>query len=66
MRGDAAEEAVDRERLVWMWDVTTIEDTRIIGDNQKGVNSRFYRPGPYSTMESFCVEFVAWYLGRMA
>ena len=30
----------------WMWDVTTIQDTRIIGDNQKGVNSRRYPPRP--------------------
>ena len=46
--------------------MTTEADKDIIERNQKGVNSRFYRPGPYSPMESFCREFVAWYLKRLA
>ncbi len=39
--GDARE-GIDyhEDKLTWMWDVTTIEDTKIIGDNQPGVNSR--------------------------
>ena len=65
---DSAQEGedYDLDRLSWLWHVTTAADKDIIERNQKGVNSRFYRPGPYSTMEGFCVEFVAWYLGRMA
>ena len=65
---DSAQEGedYDLDRLTWLWHVTTAADKDIIERNQKGVNSRFYRPGPYSTMEGFCVEFVAWYLGRMA
>ena len=48
-----------------MWDVTTVEDTKIIGDNQLGVNSRRYAPGVYSSRERGTIGFVAWYLGRM-
>ena len=47
VRGDAEEgKDYDVERLKWLWDVTTIADKRIIENNQAGVNSRFYQPGP--------------------
>jgi hypothetical protein len=36
----------DLERLTWMWDVTTIEDTKIIIDNQKGVTLKVARAAP--------------------
>ena len=42
----------DLDHLKWMWDVTTIQDTKIINDNQKGVSSSRYTPGPYSERES--------------
>ena len=56
----------DIERLKWMWDVTTIEDTRIIIDNQRGVNSQRYVPGPYAPQEGYSSEFTAWYLDRIS
>ena len=56
----------DRERLTWLWDVTSIADKRIIDLNQQGVNSRFYRPGPYSAMENEARRFADWYLSRIA
>jgi len=52
----------DRSRLTWLWDITTMADKRIIENNAKGVNSRFYVPGPLSTMESFTRNFQSWYL----
>ena len=55
----------DIDHLKWMWDVTTIQDTQIINDNQKGVNSKRYTPGPYSRRESSCAFFAAWYLSRL-
>ena len=63
VREDATE-GVDYEvdPLKWMWDVTTVQDTTIIGNNQAGVNSRRYRPGPYSERECYTEEFVRWYL----
>ncbi|MEM7120594.1 MAG: aromatic ring-hydroxylating dioxygenase subunit alpha [Pseudomonadota bacterium] len=66
VRGDAEEgRDYDVDKVVWMWDVTTVEDTKIIGDNQLGVNSRRYAPGVYSARERGTIGFVAWYLGRM-
>ena len=56
----------DPDRLKWMWDVTTVEDTKIIIDNQKGVNSARYTPGPYAPQESASREFARWYLTRLA
>src|SRR5262249_48788042 len=41
----------DLERLTWLWRVTSEADKRIIEDNQRGVNSRYYAPGPLSQME---------------
>ncbi len=47
--------------LVWLWDVTTVADKRIIERNQSGVDSRFYAPGPLSpVMETFTQEFIDW------
>jgi phenylpropionate dioxygenase-like ring-hydroxylating dioxygenase large terminal subunit len=53
-------------RLAWMWDVTSIADKKIIDFNQKGVNSRFYEPGPYTPMEDPARNFIAWYLAEIA
>ena len=67
VRADAEERRdYDLERLKWMWDATTIEDTKIIIDNQKGVNSSRYRPGPYAPLESYSAAFTRWYLERLA
>jgi Rieske 2Fe-2S family protein len=52
----------DLNALTWLWDVTTIADKRIIEDNQKGINSRFYAPGPYTKMEEPTMQFIEWYL----
>lgn len=56
----------DVERLRWMWHETTIQDTKLIGDNQAGVNSHRYLPGPYGTGERGAEGFVRWYLGQIA
>jgi len=63
VNGDA-EEGVDyeKDRLVWLWDITTDADKRIIENNAKGVNSRFYEPGPLSEMEDYTWKFLSWYL----
>ena len=67
VRGDACEgRDYDRERLVWLWRVTSEADQRIIEKNQEGVNSRYYRPGPYGPMERQPRRFAAWYLAQLA
>lgn len=52
----------DKDRLIWLWDVTTAADKRIIENNAEGVNSRYYRPGPLSSMEEYTWRFMSWYL----
>lgn len=63
VRGDA-QEGVDyhKDRLTWLWDVTTHADKDIIERNQQGVNSRYYQPGPLSTMEDYTWKFLSWYM----
>ena len=61
--GDAREGAdYDLDRLTWLWHVTTEADQAIIERNQRGVQSRFYQPGPYAPMERHVAGFVEWYL----
>ena len=55
----------DKDELTWLWDVTTIADKTIIENNQAGVNSRYYTPGPFSEMEDFTVGMINWYLDTM-
>jgi len=63
VNGDAEEgRDYDKARLTWLWDITTQADKRIIENNAAGVRSRFYKPGPYSTMEEYTWKFMNWYL----
>lgn len=68
VRHDAKEGVgYDRDRLTWMWRVTAAADKRIVEDNQKGVASRFYRPGPYALpIESSTQRLAQWYLAALA
>jgi phenylpropionate dioxygenase-like ring-hydroxylating dioxygenase large terminal subunit len=66
VRGNAAEgRDYDRDKLTWLWRVTTEADKRITEDNQAGVNSRYYLPGPYAPMEANAKRYIAWYLGEV-
>ena len=62
-----AEEGIDYnlDEMKWMWDVTTVADKRIIEDNQKGVLSEKYLPGPLSEMEKGLEKFKSWYLKHL-
>lgn len=66
VRSDAVEDAdYDKDKLTWLWDVTTQADKEIISNNQKGVVSRFYCPGRLSNMEGFLESFLRWYLAAL-
>jgi phenylpropionate dioxygenase-like ring-hydroxylating dioxygenase large terminal subunit len=66
VRGEAQPGAdYDAEALTWLWRVTSEADKRIVEDNQRGVLSRFYRPGPYAPMEENTRRYIAWYLGEI-
>ncbi|MGB0848686.1 MAG: SRPBCC family protein, partial [Thiolinea sp.] len=63
VRADAEEgRDYDLEKLIWLWDVTTRADEKIIRHNQAGVNSFHYQGGPLSEMEYGIVDFYADYL----
>ena len=66
VKGDAREGIdYDLERLTWLWRVTTEADKRITENNQRGVNSSYYEPGPYSPVEPNAIRWIAWYLGEL-
>lgn len=66
VRSDAVEgKDYDPEELVWLWDVTTHADEEIIVNNWKGVQSRYYRPGPFSGMERSESRWVNWILHEL-
>ena len=67
VRKDAVEgKDYDRDELMWLWDVTTHADEKIIVNNWKGVNSRYYRPGPFSGMERMEQRYVEWILEELS
>jgi phenylpropionate dioxygenase-like ring-hydroxylating dioxygenase large terminal subunit len=41
----------DVDELTWLWRITNDQDLKITEDNQRGVASRAYEPGPYSKAE---------------
>ena len=66
VRGDAVEgKDYDRDELMWLWDITMHADETIIINNWKGVNSKFYQPGPFSNMEDHEQQFVDWLLAEL-
>jgi Rieske 2Fe-2S family protein len=67
VRADAeAGRDYDPDNLVWFWDVTTKQDAKITEDNQTGILSTRYRPGPYSEIEATTDRILRWYLRRIA
>lgn len=56
----------DPEALAWLWRVTSVADKRITEDNQRGVNSRYYEPGPYAPVEPNAIRWMEWYRGEIA
>jgi len=63
VRADAVENVDYRvEDLIWLWKVTTDQDKKLIEDNQAGVNSRGYEPGPLAEVERGLKRFVAGYI----
>jgi len=64
-----AQEGVDYdlETLTSLWTKTNLQDLALVENNQRGVNSPGYTPGPYSTeAETLAIRFVDWYCARAA
>ena len=51
--------------LTWVWDVTTEADKEIIVNNWRGLQSRYYQPGPFSAMERMEKRWVEWFLQEL-
>ncbi|MBA3707706.1 MAG: aromatic ring-hydroxylating dioxygenase subunit alpha [Planctomycetes bacterium] len=63
-----AREGVDYDpaRVTEFWKVTTEQDWRLCENNQAGIESRDYRPGPLSPVTESGVETLAtWYLDQL-
>tara|TARA_R110000824_G_scaffold91993_1_gene223423 strand:- start:17770 stop:19056 length:1287 start_codon:yes stop_codon:yes gene_type:complete len=56
----------DPEKLRRVWDATNDQDRQLAEENQRGINSKAYQPGPYSeTYEFGVIDFIDWYAARM-
>ena len=56
----------DPENLRRVWDATNDQDRKLGEDNQRGINSLSYQPGPYSqTYEFGVIDFINWYCDRV-
>ena len=52
----------DLQKLTEVWLATNDEDRRVVEENQKGILSPAYEPGPYSPhQEEGVIHFVDWY-----
>lgn len=66
VRSDAEEgKDYNVDDLIWLWHVTILADERIIVDNQKGINSRKYAPGPLAKLEYIIDRYIGWYLDAL-
>ena len=67
MHKDAVEgRDYDLKRLTEVWIGTNDEDRRVVEDNQQGIDSPAYEPGPYSAVqESGVIQFTDWYCRTM-
>ncbi|MBR9821818.1 MAG: aromatic ring-hydroxylating dioxygenase subunit alpha [Rhodobacteraceae bacterium] len=57
----------DLEKLTEVWIHTNDEDRQVVEDNQQGILSPAYRPGPYSAShEDGVIQFTNWYCDTLA
>ena len=53
------------EGLTKLWTETNLQDRDLAENNQRGVNGKGYRPGPYSEeAEQLVIRLVDWYCGK--
>lgn len=57
----------DLTRLTEVWLGTNAEDRRVVEDNQRGISSPAYEPGPYSPIhEKGVKDFTEWYCDTLS
>ena len=52
----------DPDAVCWLWKVTAAQDRTICENNQLGILSSRYQPGPDTAAESSVSDFEAWWL----
>ena len=56
----------DPERLAEVWLATNAQDRQLAEENQRGIRSPGYQPGPYSEVAEFMViNFTTWYREKL-
>lgn len=56
----------DVDNLTVVWDQTNLQDRTLAENNQRGINSVAYEPGPYSpTFEFGVINFIDWFSHTM-
>jgi Rieske 2Fe-2S family protein len=63
-----AVEGVDYQldHLLQVWNETNLQDRDLVENNQRGVNSLGFVPGPFSEQsESLALRFTDWYVNRV-
>ncbi|NUB46225.1 aromatic ring-hydroxylating dioxygenase subunit alpha [Fertoebacter nigrum] len=56
----------DMKRMTEVWLATNDEDRRVVEENQAGILSPAYEPGPYSSLhEDGVIQFIDWYANTM-
>ncbi|GGF64193.1 aromatic ring-hydroxylating oxygenase subunit alpha [Alteromonas lipolytica] len=56
----------DVDNLTVVWDQTNLQDRTLAENNQRGINSSAYEPGPYSpTYEFGVINFIDWFSHTM-
>lgn len=67
VRSDAVEGTdYNTDNVTWLWDITTQADKSIIVNNWKGIQSIYYQPGPFSSMEDMEGRFIDWIVQELA
>ena len=56
----------DLKRLTEIWMSTNDEDRRVVEDNQHGINSPAYVPGPYSPTQVWRASVREWYCSTLS
>jgi Rieske 2Fe-2S family protein len=56
----------DVKRLSEVWLATNDQDRRLVENNQIGIASMAYEPGPYVPSEFMLDQFSSWYAGKMS
>ena len=57
--------SVDIEKMIFLWDQTSKEDSQLCEMNQKGIESQAYQPGRYGDLEISLVHYQKFYLDHL-